>query len=161
MKIAPRIRQLAAPQTTRNGNPILNRAGEPVYTQYLQITPEKKAEIQEHMRTWIGKIATAMNEMGIDDFATGAGIDTEMQTQINDEPRPYSWIERFEMVYTRLHQDRHKDLTTGIIDMYNTVTGTVYLFSGYPGDMLAHIRIDREDPLHRQVKTYLDPDLFG
>lgn len=160
MKTTARIRRLDTPQTTRNGNPLLNKMGEPVYTQYLHVTPEKRLQIIKHMETWLDRIAEALQEMGVEGFAQGAGIDPDMRSQINDEPRAYSWIERFELVYDRIKNNRHKDLTTGIIDMYNNVTGTVYLHSGFPNDMLDLIRIELEDPRHTQVKTYLNPGLF-
>lgn len=161
MKLTARIRKLPTPLTNRHGRPLTNAAGEPLHTQYIEVSADKHFALIRHMRNWMDKIALGMTEMGIEDFAEGAGIDVDMRSQINNEPRAYSWIERFEIVYERLQDNHSKQMSTGIIDMYNMVVCSVYLHSGFPNDLLEYIRVDLEDPALGKLRSYLNPDLFS
>lgn len=160
MRITANLRTRPTPQTDRLGRALTDITGEPVYTRYLSIGADRRFQIQQHMRLYLEPLARAMREMGIDDFASGAGIDLQRSRQIDHEPRSYTWLDRFEMVYERLTQLAHQDLTQGIIDQYNSITGEFYRNMGAPADQLEHIRIQVEPWNQGRVRSYLSPDLF-
>lgn len=125
MRITARLRTLDTPQTDRNGNPLKGRNGSPLYTQYVQCSDMKQIQMKEHMRKELTKLAKAIEELGEPMFEAGCGVSLHTKFRNNEEPKPYSYLDRLEMVYKR-SLDPKKQVTMGIIDMFNSVIKDTY-----------------------------------
>lgn len=125
MRITARLRTLDTPQTDRYGKPLKGRNGSPLYTQYVQCSDMKQIQMKEHMRKELTKLVRAIEELGEPIFEAGANLDLHIKERNNEEPKPYSYMERLEMVYKR-SLETNKQVTMGIIDMYNYVIKKTY-----------------------------------
>lgn len=138
MKINCSIRRLNSPQTNYKGNSMRNIAGQDVYTEYLDMTKAQELTTKKFMFDNIQDIIGVIEAIGAGEFQELTKIQMQKRKQIDNEPKPYNWIQRAEVVLKRIHTS--DQLTTGIIDMYNHVVGATYRVS-QSNDFLDNIRI--------------------
>lgn len=155
MKLVAETRRLKTPQSSVSGRVRKNINGEPVYTEYLKLTPTKRFDTVQHMRRYIDNISN-FNDYQFEILASK--IDFEAKTQIDNEPVAYTFLQRLEIVIERLQSDN--DLTMGIIDMYNHVVCKTLRALEFPANELEKARIVIEDPELRRMRNMLNPDLF-
>ena len=156
MKIVCDTRQLQTPQTTTRGRVRKNVNGDPVYTTYLNLSARQYQDLKQHMRRYIDTISN-FNDEEFDLIAQR--IDFEERTQIDNEPAPYNFLQRLKFVLDRL--DRTDDMTTGVVDMYNHVVCRTLRALDFPVHSIQRARVEIEDPVLRQMRNQLDPELFS
>ena len=155
MKLTTETRRLKTPQETRGGKVRKNIAGEPVFTEYLKLTPSQYQDLKQHMKQYINVISN------FDDSQFGIlndRIDLTEKTQIDNEPIAYSYLERLQIVLDRL--DTNDDMTTGVIDMYNHVVCKTLRALDFPQSEIEDARVTIEDPEIRRMRNALNPRLF-
>jgi hypothetical protein len=159
MKIVAKTRKLKSPQTTNLGKTRTNKEGQPVYTEYLDMDPITKREVVNYMNNHIERIVKSISQAEDFEIFDYTGIDIRKCTQQDNEPIAYSFIGRLTVLVKRLDQD-DKDLTTGLVDMYNRVVTDIHTGIGTPGSKIEKYCIQVEAPGLRQIKSILNPDLF-
>lgn len=156
MKLVCRTARLATPQTTQRGAVRKNINGEPIYTEYLRLSADREQDVRQHMRYFIDIISDFSDE----EFSILTDkVDISEKTQIDNEPKAYSFLERLDFVLKRLEST--DDLTTGIIDMYNHVIGKTMNALDFEPFSIESARIKIEDPDTRRMRNKLDPVMFG
>jgi hypothetical protein len=141
MKFVANQKKLNTPQKTASGKTRVNIAGEPIYTTYLGMVPSEELKLRMKMRKEVDIVFAAQKQMNKMDFCMALGFNTLSKKQIDNEPKAYNWEQRLAIVDERL-KDNGKQLTMGIIDMYNNVVGSMYRGLGYDNDTLNKKRID-------------------
>lgn len=159
MKIACKTRKFDTPQTTIKGKILKNIEGEPVYTEYLVLSSNKYQDVCHHMRKELNKVLEAIEAVGVSEFENITGIKLNQKSQIDNEPVPYTFMERVDMVYARIN-DKGKDITSGIVDQFNHVVGKTQRAIGSDNAYIEKCRINIVDPDSQRIGNILNPDLF-
>ena len=155
MKLTVNTRKLSTPQTTANGKVRTNIENMPIYTTYLKLTPYQLAALKEHMQRYIQIISNFSDE---EVAVLTNSIELAAKSQIDNEPRAYSYLERLQIVLDRL--EKMDDMTTGIIDMYNHVVCKTLRVLNFDAVSINKARIEIEDPVVGLMRGKLDPNLF-
>lgn len=160
MKITGKIRKLATPQTNYKGEVKTNIVGNPIYTEYVDMAPKDEATLRLRMKKELNRIIAAKHNIGDAVFENATGINASHKKQINNDPAPRSWNDRIKTVESRL-QDCTTNITTGIIDDYNNIVGSVYNRLGYSNDFIEEVRVEIVDISVSRARNKLNTALFS
>jgi hypothetical protein len=167
MKIAVRTRKLNTPQTNhRTGEVLTDSGGEPVYTQYIKGASDQY-KIRKHAHRYIKSIIEVFAEINLlsdsveEVIPLVFGFDPAKKVQSGKDPFARTWWQRFEIVDSYLSgKNQHNDLTTGIVDDYNTVVKQMYANSGLTPVETERMLITLTDYQAGEYLQILNPSLF-
>lgn len=164
MQISVRTRTLGTPQTnSRTGKVLTNILGEPVFTQYIK-GAETQERIRAHMIRYLKDVIPLWQTKDSDElFALHACIDIDEKKQLNNDPFPRSWSDRIALVKTYLwagERNYSNDLTTGVVDDFNTIIGQLYSNTGATPSQIDEMRIQLNDYDTQVFRNQLNPELF-